>query len=64
MYVVDEVHMTEFVCIVVRRDPNHCWISSILALWQFDKEIIDNLKKTEILKVLNNPNLTEYVIWI
>ncbi|XP_062500022.1 patched domain-containing protein 3-like [Corticium candelabrum] len=42
-----------------RRNPRRCWISSILTLWEFDRDRIYGLTSHAILSELNKNNLTD-----
>ncbi|XP_062499297.1 uncharacterized protein LOC134176653 [Corticium candelabrum] len=52
-------HNTTWEQLCFRRNLRRCWISSILELWEFDRDRIYGLTFHDILSELNKNNLTE-----
>ena len=55
------MYILNICCCLDRRHPRHCWIDSILSLWEFDRERIFKLSESDILSELNKDNISEYV---
>lgn len=54
------IYSTFFYAVHSRRGDNY-WVSSVLALWEFDGDIIKNLTTDDILAKLNEKPLIELV---